>query len=64
MEVEARNSLNHYPLTVAEIVKIHELEISTLATLSSLKVLSENADAPGGCAVSVVNESLYVYLKI
>ncbi|PSS14124.1 Valine--tRNA ligase, partial [Actinidia chinensis var. chinensis] len=49
---------------VAEIIKSHELEISTLATLSSLKVLRENDDAPAGCAISVVNESLSVYLKL
>ncbi|CAL5323136.1 unnamed protein product [Camellia sinensis] len=49
---------------VAETVKNRELEISTLAALSSLKVLSENDAAPAGCAVSVVNESLSVYLKL
>ncbi|XP_057508392.1 valine--tRNA ligase, mitochondrial 1-like [Actinidia eriantha] len=49
---------------VAEIIKSHELEISTLATLSSLKVLRENDAAPAGCAISVVNESLSVYLKL
>ncbi|PSS33118.1 Valine--tRNA ligase, partial [Actinidia chinensis var. chinensis] len=49
---------------VIEIVKSHELEISTLATLSSLKVLTENDTAPAGCAISVVNESLSVYLKL
>ncbi|THG21553.1 hypothetical protein TEA_010922 [Camellia sinensis var. sinensis] len=49
---------------VAETVKNRELEISTLAALSSLKFLSENDAAPAGCAVSVVNESLSVYLKL
>ncbi|KAA8528160.1 hypothetical protein F0562_035589 [Nyssa sinensis] len=49
---------------VAEIIKSHELEILTLATLSSLKVLSENDAAPAGCAVSVVNEAISVYLKL
>ncbi|KAG5558497.1 hypothetical protein RHGRI_008438 [Rhododendron griersonianum] len=47
-----------------EIVMSHELEISTLATLSSLKVLRENDAAPAGCAVSVVNKNLSVYLKL
>ncbi|KAA8533887.1 hypothetical protein F0562_031404 [Nyssa sinensis] len=49
---------------VAEIIKSRELEILTLATLSSLKVLSENDAAPAGCAVSVVNEAISVYLKL
>ncbi|KAL7183872.1 hypothetical protein ACSBR2_026113 [Camellia fascicularis] len=49
---------------VAEIIKGHEHEISTLATLSSLKFLREIDAAPVGCAVSVVNESLSVYLKL
>ncbi|XAR47991.1 Valine--tRNA ligase [Bertholletia excelsa] len=49
---------------VEDVVKSHELEISTLAALSSLKVLSENDAGPAGCAVSVVNESLSVYLKL
>lgn len=49
---------------IAEIVRSRELEISTLATLSSLKVLRESDAAPAGCAVSVVNESLSVYLKL
>ncbi|KAL2514378.1 Valine--tRNA ligase [Forsythia ovata] len=46
------------------IIKSHELEITTLATLSSLEVLSESDDAPVGCKVDVVNESLSVYLKL
>ncbi|XP_052186097.1 valine--tRNA ligase, mitochondrial 1 [Diospyros lotus] len=49
---------------VADIISSHELEIATLATLSSLKVLREIDAAPAGCAVSVVNESLSVYLKL
>lgn len=49
---------------IAEIINSYELEILTLATLSSLKVLNEGDDAPIGCAVSVVNESLSVYLKL
>lgn len=49
---------------ITEIIKSHELEVSTLATLSSLTVLSEKDAAPAGCAVSVVNEALSVYLKI
>ncbi|GMH26346.1 hypothetical protein Nepgr_028189 [Nepenthes gracilis] len=49
---------------ILEIIKSHDLEISTLATLSSLKVLNENDAAPAGCAVAVVNENLSVYLKV
>ncbi|KAK4396334.1 Valine--tRNA ligase, mitochondrial 1, partial [Sesamum angolense] len=45
-------------------IKKHELEIATLATLSSLDVLSEADDAPVGCIVDVVNEALSVYLKL
>ncbi|KAJ0495425.1 putative valine--tRNA ligase [Helianthus annuus] len=40
------------------------MEVSTLANLSTLKVLTENDPAPVGCAVAVVNEALSVYLKI
>ncbi|XP_022882885.1 valine--tRNA ligase, mitochondrial 1-like isoform X2 [Olea europaea var. sylvestris] len=47
-----------------KIFKDHELEIATLATLSSLEVLSEIDDAPVGCKVDVVNENLSVYLQL
>ncbi|ERN14543.1 hypothetical protein AMTR_s00038p00088230 [Amborella trichopoda] len=49
---------------VAGIIKQHELEISTLATLSSIKVLTENDATPVGCAVNIVNEHLSVYLQV
>ncbi|XP_057805457.1 valine--tRNA ligase, mitochondrial 1 [Salvia miltiorrhiza] len=45
------------------IIMRHDLEIATLALLSSLTVLSENDDVPVGCLVDVVNESLSVFLK-
>ncbi|KAG8374248.1 hypothetical protein BUALT_Bualt11G0111500 [Buddleja alternifolia] len=45
------------------IIKNHELEIATLATISSLDVLSESDDVPVGCKVDVVNEALSVFLK-
>ncbi|CAN6816346.1 unnamed protein product [Brassica oleracea] len=50
----------------SEIVKSHELEIRTLANLSSLEVLlkGEHAAAPAGSAVETVNENLKVYLKV
>ncbi|KAK4562332.1 hypothetical protein RGQ29_004997 [Quercus rubra] len=48
----------------AEIIKSHELEIITLANLSSLRVISENDVTTAGCAVSVVNENLSVYLEL
>ncbi|PRQ60023.1 putative valine--tRNA ligase [Rosa chinensis] len=47
-----------------EILCRQQLEIETLANLSSLTVISENEAAPTGCAVSVVNENLSVYLKV
>ncbi|KAG5390872.1 hypothetical protein IGI04_032413 [Brassica rapa subsp. trilocularis] len=48
-----------------EIVKSHELEIRTLANLSSLEVLLKGEDsAPAGSAVETVNENLKVYLKV
>uniref|UniRef100_A0A161ZYQ6 valine--tRNA ligase n=1 Tax=Daucus carota subsp. sativus TaxID=79200 RepID=A0A161ZYQ6_DAUCS len=49
---------------VAETIKVHESEISTLAALSSLQVLRQNDDPPAGCSVSIVNENLSVYLKL
>ncbi|CAA2934126.1 valine--tRNA ligase, mitochondrial 1-like isoform X2 [Olea europaea subsp. europaea] len=45
-------------------IKSHELEITTLATLSSLEVLSESDDALVSCKVYVVNEALSVFLKL
>ncbi|KAJ4705826.1 Valine--tRNA ligase-like protein [Melia azedarach] len=50
---------------VAEMIRSRELEISTLATLSSLKVLLSGTDeAPTDCAFENVNENLKVYLKV
>ncbi|XP_058071798.1 valine--tRNA ligase, mitochondrial 1 isoform X1 [Magnolia sinica] len=49
---------------VADIIRNQELEISTLASLSSLKLLTENDAAPAGCAVCIVNEHLSVYLQL
>ncbi|KAF2558201.1 hypothetical protein F2Q68_00013408 [Brassica cretica] len=49
----------------SEIVKSHELEIRTLANLSSLEVLLKGEHAaPAGSAVETVNENLKVYLKV
>ncbi|CAH8388859.1 unnamed protein product [Eruca vesicaria subsp. sativa] len=49
----------------SEIVKSHELEIKTLANLSSLEVLLKGEhSAPAGSAVETVNENLKVYLKV
>ncbi|BFG23275.1 hypothetical protein CerSpe_095490 [Prunus speciosa] len=48
-----------------EILCSRQLEIETLANLSSLTVINnENDAAPTGCVVSVVNENLSVYLKL
>ncbi|XP_044506474.1 valine--tRNA ligase, mitochondrial 1-like isoform X2 [Mangifera indica] len=50
---------------LAGTIKSHELEIVTLATISSLKVLlSGRDDAPVGCAFDTVNEELQIYLKV
>ncbi|KAG2319877.1 hypothetical protein Bca52824_013090 [Brassica carinata] len=48
-----------------EIVKSHELEIRTLANLSSLEVVLKGEHAaPAGSAVETENENLKVYLKV
>ncbi|KAK1301620.1 Valine--tRNA ligase [Acorus calamus] len=49
---------------VSDTIRRYELEISNLASFSSLKVLSENDGAPAGCSVSVVNEQISVYLQL
>ncbi|XP_048132008.1 valine--tRNA ligase, mitochondrial 1-like isoform X2 [Rhodamnia argentea] len=50
---------------VADVIKSHELEIVTLAALSSLEVLlSEKDVVPARCAFENVNENLKVYLKV
>ncbi|XP_010554365.1 PREDICTED: valine--tRNA ligase, mitochondrial 1 [Tarenaya hassleriana] len=52
--------------STSEIVKSHELEIRTLANLSSLEVMlkGEHTAAPAGSAVETVSENLKVYLKV
>ncbi|KAL9153603.1 hypothetical protein ABFS82_10G060500 [Erythranthe guttata] len=47
-------------------IKKHELEVSTLATLSSLHVLSKKDDVPVGCILDTLNESesVSVFLKL
>lgn len=47
-----------------ETIKNHELEIATLATLSSLDVISERDAAPVGCILEVINENFSVHLKL
>ncbi|CAL0305995.1 unnamed protein product [Lupinus luteus] len=49
---------------VTEIIKSHQLEIVTLANLSSLTVINEHDTVPSGYADSVVNENLSVYLEL
>ncbi|XP_020258014.1 valine--tRNA ligase, mitochondrial 1-like [Asparagus officinalis] len=49
---------------IAKLIKAYEFEIVTLASLSSLKVLSRDDDVPRGCAFDVVNESLSMYLQL
>ncbi|CAH9105689.1 unnamed protein product [Cuscuta europaea] len=48
---------------IAEIIKSHELEISTLASLSSLKVSCDIDEAPTGWFTEVVDDSLTVLLE-
>ncbi|KAI3496387.1 hypothetical protein L1887_38748 [Cichorium endivia] len=49
---------------ITDLLKRHEMEVSTLANLTSFTVSTENDVTPANCAVSVVNESLSVYLKL
>ncbi|XP_042471032.1 valine--tRNA ligase, mitochondrial 1-like isoform X2 [Zingiber officinale] len=49
---------------IANIMKTYDFEIVTLASVSSLKVITENDMAPPGCAVDVVDENLSVYLQL
>ncbi|KAK1591345.1 hypothetical protein Q3G72_006241 [Acer saccharum] len=50
---------------VAEMMRNHELEIMTLASLSSLNVLlSGTNEAPAGYPFETVNENLTIYLKV
>ncbi|CAK7339762.1 unnamed protein product [Dovyalis caffra] len=49
---------------ISKIITSYNLEILTLATLSTMKVLLSEKDAPpGGCAFENVNENLAVYLQ-
>ncbi|KAJ1392186.1 Aminoacyl-tRNA synthetase, class Ia, anticodon-binding [Sesbania bispinosa] len=49
---------------VEEIINNHQLEIVTLANLSSLTVITKTEAIPTGYADTVVNENLYVYLEL
>ncbi|CAN6453689.1 unnamed protein product [Victoria cruziana] len=49
---------------VREVISSHQLEVSTLAILSSLEILSEKDAAPVGCSVNIVNENVSVYLQV
>ncbi|KAL1291935.1 valine--tRNA ligase, mitochondrial 1 isoform X1 [Arachis ipaensis] len=49
---------------VEEIISSRQLEIVTLANLSSLTVINENDAVPSGYANTVVNETLSVYLEL
>uniref|UniRef100_A0A803LJG7 valine--tRNA ligase n=1 Tax=Chenopodium quinoa TaxID=63459 RepID=A0A803LJG7_CHEQI len=48
----------------ADNIRSHELEILTLAGLSSLKIVNENDAALAGCSLYVVNAYLHVHLKL
>ncbi|KAK9942995.1 hypothetical protein M0R45_008626 [Rubus argutus] len=47
-----------------EVICNHQMEIESLANLSSLMVINEKDDVPTKCVVSVVNEKVTVYLKL
>ncbi|KAI5400572.1 Valine--tRNA ligase [Lathyrus oleraceus] len=49
---------------VTDIISSHQLEITTLANLSSLTVIAESEAVPSGYATTVVNESISVYLEL
>ncbi|KAL8154417.1 hypothetical protein V2J09_012177 [Rumex salicifolius] len=49
---------------IVDIISSHELEILTLASVATIKVIGESRDAGPGCAVDIVNEHLSVYLKV
>ncbi|KAL2937552.1 Valine--tRNA ligase mitochondrial 1 [Bienertia sinuspersici] len=49
---------------VADIVRSYVLELSTLAGLSSLKIVDEDDPALTGCSRDVVNANLRVYLQV
>jgi valyl-tRNA synthetase len=42
----------------------HLIKILIYCEINIIQVISENDPAPAGCAVSVVNESLSVYLEL
>ncbi|KAJ1694927.1 hypothetical protein LUZ63_011625 [Rhynchospora breviuscula] len=47
-----------------DLIENYEFLITTLASLSSIKIFGENDAAPTGCAIGVVNEHLSVYLEL
>ncbi|WVY97592.1 hypothetical protein V8G54_029743 [Vigna mungo] len=49
---------------VTAIINSHQLEIVTLANLSSLTIISETDAVPSGYGDAVVNESISVYLEL
>ncbi|XP_020088963.1 valine--tRNA ligase, mitochondrial 1-like [Ananas comosus] len=49
---------------IAAIMRSNEFQIVTLASISSLKILTEDDAPPAGCAIDVVNENLSVYLQL
>ncbi|XP_020102255.1 valine--tRNA ligase, mitochondrial 1-like [Ananas comosus] len=49
---------------IAATVRSNEFQIVTLASISSLKILTEDDAPPAGCAIDVVNENLSVYLQL
>ncbi|KAG4907864.1 hypothetical protein JHK82_056517 [Glycine max] len=61
--VKSLRSLAKETPVVTEIINSHQLDIATLANLSSLTVITEKDAVSSGYADAVVNENLSVYLE-
>ncbi|XP_051192009.1 valine--tRNA ligase, mitochondrial 1 [Lolium perenne] len=51
-------------LEIAATVQCYQAQIATLASVSSLKILTEDDPSPPGCATNIVNKDLAVYLQL
>ncbi|XP_052134317.1 valine--tRNA ligase, mitochondrial 1-like [Oryza glaberrima] len=49
---------------IAAIIQCYQAQISTLASVSSLKILTEDDPTPPNCATNIVNKDLSVYLQL
>ncbi|KAI5017383.1 hypothetical protein ZWY2020_042271 [Hordeum vulgare] len=51
-------------LEIAATVQHYQAQIATLASVSSIKILTEDDPAPSDCATDIVNKDLAVYLQL